>query len=226
LDPAPLHPWKLTPSEAVALQKKLAASVVTDVPLGDYEYVAGADVSNDRFSNVLFAAVVLLKRGSWEVIESASAVAETTFAYVPGLLSFREAPVLLQAFARLTRRPDVVMIDGQGIAHPRRLGIASHVGLWLQLPTVGCAKSKLTGKYDEPGPNPGDRATLTHKGEVIGTVLRTKARSNPLYVSPGHLIDLAGSVRLVQECGRGYRLPEPTRQAHLYVNEVRRRGRP
>ncbi len=225
MDIPPLHPWTLNQAEAVALQKRLAASVDTDTPLGDYELVAGADVSYDRGSPVLHAAVVLLRRGDWEVVEVAGAVGESDFPYVPGLLSFREAPVLLQAFAALHRRPDVVMIDGQGIAHPRRLGIASHVGLWLGLPTVGCAKSRLTGRHDEPGPEPGDRAPLIHRGEVVGAVLRTKARANPLYVSAGHRVDLAGSVRLVLDSLRGYRLPEPTRQAHLHVNELRRRAK-
>jgi deoxyribonuclease V len=225
MDIPPLHPWSLSQAEAVALQKRLAASVDTDTPLGDYELVAGADVSYDRGSPVLHAAVVLLRRGDWEVVEVAGAVGESDFPYVPGLLSFREAPVLLRAFAALRRRPDVVMIDGQGIAHPRRLGIASHVGLWLGLPTVGCAKSRLTGRHDEPGPEPGDRTPLIHRGEVVGAVLRTKARANPLYVSAGHHVDLAGSVRLVLDSLRGYRLPEPTRQAHLHVNELRRRAK-
>jgi deoxyribonuclease V len=220
-----LHSWSLSQADAVALQKRLAASVEVDTPLGDYELVAGADVSYDRFSPVLHAAVVVLRRGDWEVRDVAGAVGESDFPYVPGLLSFREAPVLLRAFAALRRRPDVVMIDGQGVAHPRCLGIASHVGLWLGLPTVGCAKSRLTGRHDEPGPEPGDRAPLVHRGEVVGAVLRTKARANPLYVSAGHRVDLAGSVRLVLESLRGYRLPEPTRQAHLHVNELRRRAK-
>jgi deoxyribonuclease V len=119
-------------------------------------------------------------------------------------------------------RPDAVMCDGQGLAHPRRLGIASHLGLWLGLPTIGCGKSRLTGQHDEPGPIAGDTAPLLDGDEVIGSVVRTKARTRPLYVSPGHRIDLASSVRLVLEACRGYRLPEPTRQAHLHVNEARR----
>ena len=221
---APLHRWDLSQGEAVALQKQLAASVETGPPLADYELVAGANVSYNRFSPIFYAAVVLLRRRDWQFVEVASAVGEGTFPYVPGLLSFREAPILLQAFARLRGRPDVVMIDGQGTAHPRRLGIASHLGLWLQLPTVGCAKTRLTGRYAEPGPNPGDQSPLTDRGQVIGSVLRTKARTNPLYVSPGHRIDLASSVRLVLESGQGYRLPEPTRQAHLHVNAIRRQA--
>jgi deoxyribonuclease V len=222
----PLHPWDLIPSQAVALQRRLATSVRTQEQLGEYELVAGADVSNHYGSSVFHAAVVLLCRGDWSVVESASAAVETPFAYTPGLLSFREAPALLAAFRRLRQRPDVVMIDGQGIAHPRRLGIASHVGLWLDLPTVGCAKSRLAGRFAEPGPDPGDRSPLVDRGEVIGTVLRTRARAGPLFVSPGHRIDLDGAVRLVLESGRGYRLPEPTRLAHEHANEARRLARP
>ncbi len=141
---------------------------------------------------------------------------------MPGLLSFREAPILLEAFAQLKQRPDVVLCDGQGIAHPRRLGIASHLGLWLKLPTIGCGKTRLTGHAKEPGPAPGDLAPLKDRGEVIGDVVRTKARTKPMYISAGHLIDLPSAVRLVLEACRGYRQPEPTRQAHLKVNEIRR----
>jgi deoxyribonuclease V len=158
----------------------------------------------------------------FSVLERRAAVAQVDFPYTPGLLSFREAPVLLDALAKLKHTPDVVMCDGQGVAHPRRLGLASHVGLFLDRPCVGCAKSKLTGKYEEPGPEPGSRSPLLYRGQVIGSVVRTKARALPLFVSPGHRIDLESSVRLVLGCCRGYRLPEPTRLAHLYVNEVRR----
>jgi deoxyribonuclease V len=138
------------------------------------------------------------------------------------LLSFREAPALLDVFARLKTRPDVILCDGQGIAHPRRLGIASHLGLWLGLPTVGCAKSRLCGTYDEPGPQRGDRSPLIYRGEVVGAVVRTRARIKPLFVSPGHLCDPDGAVQLVLELTGRYRLPEPARMAHKYVNDLRR----
>lgn len=218
------HRWDLERSEAITLQKELAHEVDTTPAVGPCGLIAGADVSYNRFSPIFYAVVVVLRTSDWTIVEEQSAVGESPFAYIPGLLSFREAPILLEAFAKLQHRPDVVMMDGQGIAHPRRLGIASHVGLWLQIPTIGCGKSRLCGKYDEPGPNAGDSSPLLDHGEVIGAVLRTKARTNPLFVSPGHRIDLASSVRLVLEACRGYRLPEPTRQAHLHVNEVRRRG--
>ncbi len=196
---------------------------MTDVPLRSWGLVAGADVSHNRFSSTLYAGVVVLSAENFSVVERRAAAAEVDFPYTPGLLSFREAPVLLQALAKLENVPDVVMCDGQGIAHPRRLGLASHVGLWLDRPCVGCAKSRLTGRYEEPGPEPGARSPLLDRGgAVIGSVVRTKARTQPVFVSPGHRIDLESSVRLVLSCCRGYRLPEPTRLAHLYVNDVRR----
>lgn len=146
------------------------------------------------------------------------------FPYIPGLLSFREIPALLEAWKQLRMRPDAVLVDGQGIAHPRRLGIATHVGLLIDVPTVGVGKSRLTGAHAEVGPLPGDTQPLLDGTEVIGTVLRTKPKSNPLFISPGNNIDLASSVALVRACLRGYRLPEPTRLAHMHVNLVRRTG--
>lgn len=219
---AKLHRWDLTPKEAIALQKELASRVDASPEVTNCGYVAGADVSYNRFSSTLYAAVLVLQTSDWTVIEEQSAVGEATFPYIPGLLSFREAPIYLELFAKLRTRPDAVFVDGQGIAHPRRLGIASLLGLWLRIPTVGCAKSRLIGEYDEPGPAAGDRAPLVDRGEVIGSVLRTKARTNPLFISTGHLIDLPSSVRLVLSACRGYRVPEPTRQAHLRVNAMRR----
>jgi deoxyribonuclease V len=221
----PLHNWDLSPADAVALQRELAARIDVRQPLTGCDLVAGADVSHERFSTTLFALVVVLRASDWSVVEVQGAVREMLFPYVPGLLSFREAPVLLEAFARVKSRPDVVMIDGQGIAHPRRMGIAAHVGLWLDVPCMGCAKSRLYGKYKEPGPKPGDLSPLTGAGgDVIGSALRTRKNASPVFVSAGHRIDLPSSLRLVLQSCRGYRLPEPTRQAHRLVNEYRRSG--
>jgi deoxyribonuclease V len=221
-----LHPWEtIRPVDAVVLQRTLAGKVNHRQPLGDYDLVAGADCSYSRFSPWFYAAVVLWRRSTGEVIEAAEAVGKSPFPYVPGLLSFREAPILLEAFAKLKRRPHLVMMDGQGRAHPRRIGVASHLGLFLGVPTIGCAKSLLLGTHDEPGLKRGATTSLFDKDEIIGQVVRTKDRCNPLYISPGHLIDLESSVRAVLECDGGYRLPEPTRQAHLHVNELRRRCR-
>ena len=172
----------------------------------------------------VYAAVVVLRTSDWTIIETQGAVRASPFPYIPGLLSFREAPALLEAFAKLRTVPDAVVLDGQGLAHPRRLGLACHVGLWLDLPCVGCAKSLLTGKYKEPGKRAGSLAPLVDRGEVVGNVVRTKDNVKPLFVSAGHKIDLPSAVRLVLEGCRGYRLPEPTRQAHLHVNALRRQG--
>jgi deoxyribonuclease V len=220
----PLHSWNLTPAQAIALQKELAGRIDETPPRPKCELLAGADVSYKRFATTFYAGVVVLRTSDWTVVERQEAVAECRFPYIPGLLSFRELPVLLEAFAKLKCRPDAILFDGNGTAHPRRIGIAAHLGLWLQVPTVGCAKSRLCGEPEEPGNEPGNQARLLHKGAVIGSVLRTKRNTKPLFISTGNLIDLATSVRLVLESCRGYRLPEPTRQAHLFVNEVRRQA--
>lgn len=222
MDIRPLHGWDLDAREALALQKELAGRVDVSRPLGPWRTIAAADVSFNRGGETLYAAVVLLEAGSLGLIERVGVAGPARFPYIPGLLSFREAPPLLEAFARLKQTPDVVLCDGQGIAHPRRLGIASHLGLWLGLPTVGCAKSRLCGVHEEPGPQRGDRTPLLDRGEVIGSVVRTKDRVKPLFVSPGHLCDLESAVALVLATSRRYRLPDPARQAHEYVNAVRR----
>ncbi len=217
-----LHEWALAPREAVELQKSLRARVRIGPLTGSVETVAGADISFNKFSTTLYAGIVVLCLPSLEVVEEVGVVSETTFPYVPGLLSFRETPPLLEAWEKLKTEPDAVMFDGQGIAHPRRIGIASHVGLLIDRPTFGCAKSVLVGKYEEPPTERGNWTPLVDKGETIGAALRTKTRVHPIYVSPGHLIDLACAIDLTLACDGGYRQPEPTRRAHLLVNALRR----
>ena len=217
-----LHDWRLTPREAVELQKELRARVRVAPLKRRVETVAGADVSFNKFDPTMYTGIVVLRLPSLEVVEEVGVVSETKFPYVPGLLSFRETPSVLEAWARLRTEPDAVMFDGQGIAHPRRVGIASHVGLLINRPTFGCAKSVLVGKHEEPGAERGAWSPLVDKGETIGAALRTKKRTQPIYVSPGHLIDLAGAIDLTLKCGGGYRQPEPTRRAHLLVNALRR----
>ena len=217
------HRWDLTPTEAVALQRELAAAVDTTTPLPDaWKTLAAVDVSFDRGGDTLYAAVVVVEAGSFALVERVGVASPARFPYVPGLLSFREAPAVLEAFAKLKAKPDLVLCDGQGTAHPRRLGIACHLGLWLDRPTVGCAKSLLCGTYDEPGPRRGDRSPLLHRDEVIGAVVRTRDNVAPLFVSPGHRCDLESAVALVLATTRKLRLPVPTRMAHDYVNQVRR----
>lgn len=218
-----LHNWQLSPKEAIALQRKLAARIRLE-PLGKREIrlIAGVDVSCMRGDPTLTAGVVVWDKTTGMVVDTSSAQAAETFPYVPGLLSFREIPILEAAVRGLSTVPDCWFVDGQGIAHPRRLGIAAHLGLLLDMPTIGVAKSRLCGEFDEPGPLPGDRSPITDRGEHIGYALRTKAGSNPLIISPGHRVGLEEVCELVLACCRGYRLPEPTRLAHQYVNEVRR----
>lgn len=217
----PLHSWDLTPTEAVALQRELAQQVETRTPLTRCELIAGADVSYARFSDVFYAGVVVLHTEDLAIVEMAGVVTKGNFPYVPGLLSFREAPALLEAFAKVQAEPEVVLLDGQGWAHPRRLGLACHVGLWLDRPTVGCAKSLLTGQYKQLGEQAGAVAPLSDRQEVVGMAVRTKRGTKPLFVSVGHRIDLASAVEVVLRSCRGYRVPEPTRQAHLLVNRLR-----
>lgn len=216
-----LHDWDLTPGEAIEVQRRLATRVDTRTPLNEVRYVAGADVSYARFSDVFHAGVVVLRAEDQQVVERRGIVGKGRFPYIPGLLSFREAPVLLRVFQQIELVPDVVLIDGQGLAHPRRLGIACHLGLLLDVPTIGCAKSRLIGTHRSPAHGAGSMTALKHEGETIGKVVRTKNHVKPLYVSVGHHIDLASSTRIVLACCRGYRLPEPTRQAHLHVNALR-----
>jgi len=218
-----LHGWDLTPREAIALQKKLVRRVDRTRPLSDgFELVAGADASYNRFSRIICASVVVWHPKSGEVVETADAVLETHFPYVPGLLSFREAPALLAAFAMLNTRPDVVLMDGHGVAHPRRIGIASHLGLWLKRPTIGCAKTRLCGEYKEPRVAQGSTSPLTHDGEVIGQMLRTKRGARPLFISVGNMIDVESAVRVVLATTRGRRMPVPSLLAHEAANRLRR----
>jgi len=212
----------MTPREAIALQKSLRERVTLRPLDREIETVAGADISFNKYEPTLYAGIVVLRLPSLEVVEEVGVVSETMFPYVPGLLSFRESPPVLEAWSKLKTEPDAVMFDGQGIAHPRRVGIASHVGLIIERPTLGCAKSVLVGKYEEPPPERGAWTPLVDKGETVGAALRTKDRVKPIYVSPGHLIDLAGAIALTLKCNGGYRQPEPTRRAHLLVNALRR----
>jgi deoxyribonuclease V len=218
----PLHDWNLTPKEAVALQKELRDRVLATEPRTPIRTVAGADISFNRFSSTIYAAIVVLDVATLEVVEQRGVVTETRFPYVPGLLSFRESPALLEVWDALESTPDAVMIDGHGYAHPRRFGVACHFGLLVERPTVGAAKSVLVGHYDEPALEKGAWTPMLDRGEVIAAAVRTKDRVKPIFVSVGHLIDLDSAIALVLRCGKGYRQPEPTRRAHLLVNEMRR----
>jgi deoxyribonuclease V len=217
-----LHDWNLSPRDAVTLQSRLREQVIIAPLDRPIETIAGADISFNKFSETIYAGIVVLRLPSLETVEEVGVVTTTQFPYVPGLLSFRETPAVLEAWTKLKIEPEAVMFDGQGIAHPRRIGIASHVGLMLERPTIGCAKSVLVGKYEEPPLERGAWTPMVDRGETIGAAVRTKARVQPIFVSPGHLIDLEGAIQLAMQCDGGYRQPEPTRRAHLLVNALRR----
>jgi deoxyribonuclease V len=216
---APLHRWDLDPDTARRLQAELRSQLVLAWDGRPVHTVAGVDASIHAADEppVARAAIVVLSFPALEPIEAALAEAPLVFAYIPGLLSFREGPAILAAWERLQQQPDLALFDGQGIAHPRGFGIAAHMGLWLGRPTIGVAKSRLYGRHASPGLERGDRADLLSQdatARVIGAVLRTRPGTNPLYVSPGHLMDVSAAVDFVLRCTTRYRLPEPTRWAH------------
>jgi deoxyribonuclease V len=224
------HAWDVTPKEAAAIQRELRdrVSLVDSISPDEIRVVAGVDNSYRRNAKrtIAYAVVIALDIATMEVIERSFAAREIAFPYVPGLLSFREAPAILDAFRGLSAVPDVVLFDGQGIAHPRRFGLAAHVGVILDLPSVGCAKSKLVGDYDEPERVFGARSPLVHRDEVVGAALRTRPGHAPLFVSPGHRLTVPTAVEIVLRCCRDNRfMPEPTRLAHEAVTEHVRKTR-
>lgn len=217
-----LHPWDLKVAEAREVQIALRDRLVREPPPGFApRLVAGADVSADRFSRVGFAGVVNIGLETFETVEEASARVDLGFPYVPGYLSFRELPALAAAWERLEHRPDVVVFDAHGYAHPRRFGLACHGGVLLDLPSVGCAKTMFVGEHGPLGEERGSTAEIVDKGEVVGVALRTRDRCNPVYVSIGHRMDLDTAVRLILHLTR-FRQPETTRRAHQLVNDARR----
>lgn len=212
-------------SAAEEAQRLMARKVVKEDAFSSPQSIGGMDVSNNLYdpAQMVYASAVVLNYPKLEIIEQATAAQKQEFSYIPGLLGFRESPVLIKAFKSLHKKPDLLFIDGHGISHPRGLGIASHVGVLLDIPTIGVAKSILVGHPaatldDEPG----SQVLLQWKGQCIGMLIRSKARSNPLIISIGHRISLESAVQLVRSCLKGYRLPEPTRQAHLLANACRR----
>lgn len=229
-----VHEWNLSYGEAWRVQEELAGRVET-VPLEkEPRVIAGLDCAFSGDGKTTFAAVVVLRvvglcdgqagqpeRFEFEQVETVTAQQETRFPYIPGLLSFREAPVCLEVVAKLNQQPDLLLIDGQGVAHPRRLGLASHLGLFLDRPTIGCAKSRLIGVYEEPGSERGAYSLLRDGNETLGAVVRTRSRVKPVFVSVGHKCRLEDAIRIILACATRYRIPEPTRLAHQAVSKLR-----
>ena len=209
-----LHNWNLNYAQAVDLQKQLADTVKITPIQKPLKTIAGVDCAVSKDKKSIIAAVVVLDYARQKPVETAYAVRRLDFPYIPGLLSFREVPACIAAAEQLDIEPDCLIVDGQGIAHPRRLGIACHLGLFLDTPTIGCAKSRLVGAYQSPLSEKGEKSVLADKGEPIGCVLRTRTNVKPVFVSVGHLCTLEQAVEIVLNCSVRYRLPEPTRIAH------------
>ena len=241
-----LHSWNVDYKKAVEIQARLEKGIILKCISKNFKYIAGADVSylphrtiqygslQNEFvgqackgsstgtnkSKMFYASVVVFELKTMEMIEAVTASGKVDFPYIPGLLSFRESPILLKAFAKIRSSPDVILLDAQGIAHPRGIGLSSHIGLLLDKPSIGCAKTRLIGDYNEVGEEVGCYSDLTVKDKVVGAVLRTRKNVKPVFVSPGHKIDLDTSIDLVLKSCRGYRLPEPVRQAHHLVKKT------
>lgn len=216
-----LHNWNLSYAQARHLQNQLASKVQFTPLKKSPKLIAGLDCAFTKDGQKIIAAAVVLKLPDFELLETKSAVRKTTFPYIPGLLSFREAPVCIAAVKKLKHNPDAFIIDGQGVAHPRRLGLAAHLGLFFNKPTIGCAKSRLTGTFKNPQPEKGSCSWLKDNSEIIGAVLRTRTNVKPVFVSVGNKCLLKDAVKITLTCTPKYRLPEPTRLAHQIVSKLR-----
>lgn len=211
----------LTPAQAIELQQQLRQQIRIEPLTKSVQTIAGADISFNKYEETVYAGIIVLSFPDLQEVAKSTVISKTSFPYIPGLLSFREIPSLLKAWNQLEVKPDLMVLDGQGIAHPRRMGIATHFGLVTDTPAMGCGKSLLTGKFEALPEAAGSESLLYDRDEVIGAALRTKNKVNPVFISPGHLINLRQSLDIIKQCIFGYRIPEPTRKAHLLVNQVR-----
>lgn len=219
-----LHRWNVDPREAIAIQNDLKSRLVLRAVDRTFKIAAGVDLAFSKTGKMAVAVIVVLDE-KMNVVESVHAWVEVGYPYIPGLLVFREGPAFLKAWEKLRTEPDVVFFDGQGIAHPRGIGIASHMGLFIEKPTLGVAKSRLYGRHKPVGNEQGDMVPVFDDfGKIIGMVLRTKKNVKPVYVSPGHLMDVETAVELTQKWLMGYRLPEPTRLAHKFAGTLKKQG--
>lgn len=209
-----LHSWNVSVEEAIQIQEALKNRIILKKTFLKVKAIGGGDVAYSKNGNLLFGAIVILSFPDMEILDMATADGQIPFPYIPTLLTFREGPILIKSFQSLKVKPDVMIFDGQGIAHPRGMGLASHMGLWLNLPSIGCAKTALLDEFISPGPSKGSYEWIRREGKKVGAVLRTKEKVKPLFVSPGHRIDLLTSIQLLLESCRGFRIPEPLRKAH------------
>lgn len=212
---------QLTAAQAIAYQQELRLQIKIETLEKPIRIIAGADISFNKFEETVYAGIVLFRYPQMEVIGNTWAISSTKFPYISGLLAFREVPALLDAWNKLDIKPDLLVLDGQGIAHERRLGIATHFGLITDVPTIGSAKSRLRGKHEEPANQAFAQSPMYDRDEIIGIALRSKKNCNPIFISPGHRVSMAQSVEIIKNCIHGYRIPGPTRQAHILVNKIR-----
>jgi deoxyribonuclease V len=220
----PLHSWDVSVEEAIRIQEDLRDRIILKKPSFEIRAIGGGDVAYSRDRNLLFGTIVVLSFPQMEILQIAKAHGSISFPYIPGLLSFREGPILIKIFQMLKIRPDVIIFDGQGTSHPRRIGLASHLGLWLDLPSIGCAKTPLLDAPVAPGFSKGSFAFIRRGGEAVGAVLRTKDGVKPLFVSPGHQIDFSTSIQLILDSCQGFRIPEPLRRAHHLSRQMMHRA--
>lgn len=219
----PLHNWNLSSDQARNLQTELSALLILSEKPPEFDLIAGCDVSCEWQGNLLFAAVVIMSYPDFQIVETEEAWEKTAFPYIPGLLSFRELPVLLKAWKKIENKPDLVFCDGSGLIHPRFFGLACHLGLWLNLPVIGVAKNLLCGTYHEPGNNKGASSPVTYNDKIAGSAVRTRSGVKPVFVSPGNLISVDSAAAAVLKMTPRYRLPEPVRAAHRAANQARRK---
>jgi deoxyribonuclease V len=215
-----IHPWNVEPKKAVEYQRKLREKISFTSTYNRIKLIAGVDASYKK--ERIIGGIVILKYPELIILDRDFVVTKVSFPYIPGLLTFREAPALIKLFKKIKWNPDIIFFDGQGYAHPRRMGIATHIGLFLDQSTIGCAKSRLTGEYTNPGNKKGCYSQLLDKEKVIGAVLRTRDNVKPIFVSPGNHINLSKAINITLLCTTNYRIPEPTRQADLFVNKIKK----
>lgn len=220
----PLHPWKVSIEEAIQIQENLKDRLILKKTFSSLKTIGGADVAYSRDKDFLFGAIVVLSCPEMNPIDSATACGEISFPYIPGLFSFREGPILVKAFQGLRVKPDLMIFEGHGIAHPRELGLASHMGLWFDLPSIGCARTPLLKEFSYPGLVRGSFEWIFLKGSKVGAAVRTRQRVKPIFVSPGHRIDLITSLQVVLTSCQRYRIPEPLRKAHQLSRLLREKS--
>lgn len=218
-----LHSWNVSVEEAIQIQENLRSRIILKKSFSRVRTIGGGDVAYSKERNLLFGAIVVLSFPHMDTLDIAKAYGMVRFPYIPGLFSFREGPILIRTFQRLKTKPDIMLYDGQGIAHPRGFGLASHMGLWLDLPSVGCAKTPLVDEFTSPGSSRGSHELIRREGREVGIVLRTKDNVKPLFVSPGHRIDLPTSIQIILKCCQEFRIPEPLRRAHNVSRDMMQR---